>query len=229
MDWTAFWDAKASASTDFQATGRGLMDVPGYLHTVAEVVRLLELRQGERLADVGCGAGLISLSLAPWLEHIEALDISPALVERARGNLSDMANVRVRVGSLTALPLASDCVDKLLAYSVLQYLLDEAALGTALCEVARVLKPGGRALLAANPDPARRGAYEAVVHARPDPVAATQELALQQQLLWLPQARLIELAEKAGLRAWVADIHPRIWQHFYMFDLIVEKPVRPLP
>lgn len=223
MDWTEFWNAKASASTDFQATGRGLMAVPGYLHTVAEVVRLLDLRQGEHLADIGCGAGLLALSLAPWLGSIEALDISSALVERAKANLEGMPNVNLHVGSVTSLPLDEASVDKLLAYSVLQYLADEVVAEAALKEVGRVLKPGGRALLAANPDPARRDAYNDVVCARPDPVAAAQEMALQDQLLWLPQSRWLELAHDVGLQARVEPISPRIWQHFYMFDLIVEK------
>lgn len=223
MDWFAFWEAKAVAGNDFQATGRGLMDVPGYLHTVAEVVRLLDLRQGERLADIGCGAGLIALSLAPWLDRIHGIDISPALIERARHNLEGATNVSLQVGSLTDLPLEEACVDKLLAYSVLQYLGNEAAVAQAMREVARVLKPGGRALLAANPDPARRGAYEAVVRERADQAAAEREIALLDDLLWLSGPRLSELAATAGLTARIEPISERIWQHFYMFDLVLDK------
>lgn len=223
MDWLAFWEAKASASNDFQATGRGLMDVPGYLHTVAEVVRTLDLHQGERLADIGCGAGLISLTLAYWLERIHAIDISPALIERARRNLAGVNNVSLEVGSLTKLPLVDTCVDKLLAYSVLQYLGDESSVGKAMCEVARVLKPGGRALLAANPDPTRRPAYEAVLRERVDQAAAEREFTLLDDLLWLPGVRLVELAAEEGLSARVEPINERIWQHFYMFDLVLDK------
>lgn len=223
MDWFAFWEAKADAGNDFQATGRGLMDVPGYLHTVAEVVRILDLHQVDRLADIGCGAGLIALTLAPWLERIYAVDISPALIERARKNLAGVNNVDLKVGSLTKLPLTDVCVDKLLAYSVLQYLGDESNVSQALREVARVLKPGGRALLAANPDPARRPTYEAVVRERADQTAAEREITLLDDLLWLPGPRLLELAAAAGLNARIEPIDARIWQHFYMFDLVLDK------
>lgn len=223
MDWFAFWEAKAAAGNDFQATGRGLMDVPGYLHTVAEVVRILNLRQGEQLADIGCGAGLIALTLAPWLERIHAVDISPALVERARRNLAGVSNVSLDVGSLTELPLLDGCVDKLLAYSVLQYLGDAKMVGRAMHEVSRVLKPGGRALLAANPDPVRRAAYESVVWQRADQLMAEREIALLDDLLWLPGGQLVELAAAAGLSARIEPIDKRIWQHFYMFDLVLDK------
>jgi SAM-dependent methyltransferase len=223
MDWLAFWEGKAETGTDFQASGRGLMDVSGYLYTVAEVVRLLDLRQGESLADIGCGTGLIALSLSPWVNRLYAFDISPALVRRSTENLSGMKNVSVEIGSLTKIPLVERSVEKLLAYSVLQYLNSEVAVTDALTEVARVLKPGGRALLAANPDPTRRQCYVDVVRSRGDQAATTRELALLEDLLWLHSERYIEMAADVGLRAKIEPISNRIWQHFYMFDLILEK------
>jgi SAM-dependent methyltransferase len=223
-DWAGFWDAKAASPTDFQATGRGLMDEVGFLYTVHEIVRLLAPRREHVLIDVGCGSGLISLALAPWLARIHALDLSPNMVERARRNLSQVANVEVAVGSIDAMALSDACGDRLLAYSVLQYLDGEATLVRALREIFRVLRAGGRALLAANPDPARRGALEQVIRARPDQDAAERELALQDTLLWITPERLCELARGAGFHAHAEAISERIWQHFYMFDLVLEKP-----
>ena len=127
------------------------------------------------------------------------------------------------VDDVLASRLADACVDKLLAYSVLQYLGDESNVNQALHEVARVLKPGGRALLAANPDSARRPAYEAVVRKHADQAEMDREIALLDNLLWLPGSRLIELAQAAGLSARVEPISTRIWQHFYMFDLVLDK------
>jgi ubiquinone/menaquinone biosynthesis C-methylase UbiE len=222
-DWLEFWEGKAGAGNDFQASGRGLMDVAGYLYTIAEVVRLLDLQQGESLADIGCGTGLITLSLAPWLGEIHAFDISPALAKRSADNLAAVRNVSVEVGSLTAIPLAAARVDKLLAYSVLQYLGSEDDVIAALSEVSRVLKRGGKALLAANPDPVRRHRYEDIVRARGDQAAAACELSLLEHLLWLPADRYVELAVGQGLRARMEPISERIWQHFYMFDLVLEK------
>jgi ubiquinone/menaquinone biosynthesis C-methylase UbiE len=222
-DWADFWDAKATSPTDFQATGRGLMDEVGFLYTVHEIVRLLKPQPEHTLIDIGCGTGLIVLALAPWLTHIHALDLSPNMVERARRNLSHVANVDVAVGSITRMALPDACGDRLLAYSVLQYLDSEATLVAALQEIFRILRPGGRALLAANPDPARRGALEQVIRARPDQAAAERELAIQDTLLWRTPERLRELAQAAGFRARAEAISERIWQHFYMFDLVLEK------
>ncbi len=223
MDWQTFWDTKAAAATDFQATGRGLMDAIGYLHTVAEVVRLLNLKQNQTLADIGCGSGLLSLSLSPWLNHIYAIDISPALIQRAQSNLSGIDNISLQVGSLTQLPLEDSSVDRLLAYSVLQYLNNISAVKQAFLQVSRVLKKGGKALLAANPDPTKRYIYEEVVRSREDKQSAEKEITLLDSLLWITQEDLTRLAEEANLLAHIEPISSRIWQHFYMYDIIVEK------
>ena len=222
-DWTEFWNNKAAGGSDFQATGRGLMDVPGYLHTVAEVVRLLDLRQGEELADIGCGTGLISLSLAPWLGYIYAMDISDTMIERARSNLGGMGNIELKVGSLVDIPLQQACVDKLLAYSTLQYLKTEEAAILAFQEIARVTRSGGKALVAANPHPDKRHLYEKIVKARPDKASAEKELAILDDLLWISGDRLAQLAANVGLKAKIEPLSTRIWQHFYMYNLVLEK------
>jgi ubiquinone/menaquinone biosynthesis C-methylase UbiE len=223
MSWQKFWDDKASAINDFQATGRGLMDAPGYLHTVAEIVKLLDLRQYQTLADIGCGSGLITLSLSPWLNHICAVDFSPALIERAKSNLKGINNVEFHVGNITNLPLAQASVDKMLVYSVIQYLESEDAVRMAFQQAARILKDGGRALFAANPDPAKRSIYEDILYQRTDKSAAEKEIKLLDNLLWVTQEKLIQMAKELGLHARVEPISNRIWQHFYMFDLIIEK------
>ncbi len=222
-DWAAFWDAKATANTDFQATGRGLMDVVGFLYTVHEIVGLLAPDSDSVLVDVGCGTGLVTLAIAPWVGHVHAIDLSANMVSRAKQNLSHVGNADVTVGSITQMGLPSLSCDRLLAYSVLQYLSSEDEVISAFKEIFHVLRTGGRALLAANPDPAKRLALEQVIKARPDQEAASRELELQKTLTWIDPDRLCELAAEAGFRAKACQISERIWQHFYMFDLVLEK------
>jgi len=223
FNWAEFWNGKSRQRTDFEATGRSVMDVVGFLYLVRECVRALELKPTDRLLDIGCGSGIVTLALAPHVASIHASDFSVGMVERARKNLVDVDNVTLSVGSISATGLADGAFDKVLCYSVIQYLADEAALNGALAEVRRVLKPGGRAFLAANPDLARQTAYLAVIDDNPNPDARALNHSLIGKTLWLTPQRAAELAEAAGFGATASNVHPRIWQTFYMYDLTLRR------
>jgi len=109
------------------------------------------------LADLGCGSGILSAQLAPFIKQIIGIDNSEPMLIAAQQRIEHTTNVELRKGQLTALPIDDDSVDATLCVIVLSY-IDDAA--TAVQEMARVLKPGGRAvivdLLAHNRDPFRR-------------------------------------------------------------------------
>lgn len=222
-NWREFWDNKALAPNDFQATGRGLMDPLGFLYTIEEIVKLLNLQRGESLADIGCGSGLVALSLAPWLKEINGIDISPALILRAKRNLFGISNVNFNVGDFSDLPLESASTDKLLAYSVLQYLSGRESVLAAFKQIKRVLRDGGKALLAACPDPLKRLTYEEVVRKNQDKNDADKEISLCNHLLWTSKEEFLALANEVGLTVNIVPINPLIWQHFYMFNLVLTK------
>jgi SAM-dependent methyltransferase len=120
-------------------------------------------------ADVGAGGGIHSCGmytfglLAPRCRKVVAIDYSPEYCALLRDRAAGFANVDVVRASGDRLPLASGSVDTLLCTEVLTYLPDD---GAGLKEVARVLRPGGRAILSVPllPEPcpvpgARRSGY----------------------------------------------------------------------
>jgi SAM-dependent methyltransferase len=220
-DWAAFWDRKAEEPTDFGATGRSRLEVVGYLHTVAEIAQTLQLAPTDEVLDVGCGTGLLTLSIAPFVAQVYAVDISQGMVQRARLNLAGISNVVISKGSITGTLRPDMSVDKVLAYSVLQYLASEDDIAAAMAEVRRVLRPGGRAMLAANPDPRRRRAYDVALGL--DAEEREGERKAVNSVLWVEGSRLLELAAESGCRAEIRPISERIWQHFYMFNLLLER------
>lgn len=97
------------------------------------------LAEGRRVLEVGCGTGLILRAVAPVASHAVGIDISPGMLELAHARGLDVVE-----GSATALPFEDASFDLVYSFKVLAHIEDIQA---AMREVARVLAPGGRALL----------------------------------------------------------------------------------
>jgi arsenite methyltransferase len=105
-----------------------------------------ELITGERVVDVGCGAGIDSLIAAKKVGpegRVIGVDMTPAMLEKARqaANETGLANVEFREGYAEALPVEEGWADVVISNGVLNLMPDKAAV---LEEMSRVLKPGGR-------------------------------------------------------------------------------------
>lgn len=105
---------------------------------------LPHLRAGQRVLDVGCGPGTITLDLARLVApgEVVGIDVAAEIVaaaERARADAS-LANASFAVGDVYALEFDTGSFDVVHAHQVLQHLADPVA---ALREMRRVLRPGG--------------------------------------------------------------------------------------
>jgi SAM-dependent methyltransferase len=104
------------------------------------------LGEGERVVDVGSGAGFDSLIAARMVGEggrVIGVDMTPAMLDRARAaaNAAAAANVEFREGLAERLPVDSGWADVVISNGVLNLMPDKAA---ALTEMTRVLRPGGR-------------------------------------------------------------------------------------
>lgn len=102
-----------------------------------------ELTAGGPVLDVGCGPGHVTAHVAGRGADPMGLDLSPAmcaLAHRATG-------LRFAAADMTALPVRGEAVTGVLClYAVIH--LDRAQRAAAYSEFARVLRPGGHALIA---------------------------------------------------------------------------------
>lgn len=104
------------------------------------------LLPGERVVDVGCGAGIDSLIAARMVGPqgaVVGIDMTPAMLNRARESAEclESINVRFEHGLAEALPVETAWADVVISNGVLNLFPDKFA---GLQEMARVLKPGGR-------------------------------------------------------------------------------------
>jgi ubiquinone/menaquinone biosynthesis C-methylase UbiE/DNA-binding transcriptional ArsR family regulator len=110
----------------------------------ADVALLGLLDESWTIADLGCGTGAVSQSLAPFVRRVVAVDESSAMLGAAKKRLHGLGNVDIRNGRLESLPLDDAEADVALLFLVLHYVTDPTRV---ISEAARVLKPGGRLLV----------------------------------------------------------------------------------
>ncbi|MFI6294572.1 class I SAM-dependent methyltransferase [Nonomuraea sp. NPDC050790] len=103
------------------------------------------VRTGDRVLDVGCGTGYLTRILAPIAAEVTGVDPSPAMVEHARSRAPRNCSYLVGEGQALALPDGSfDVVMSTLAV----HHIPADLRGAAVREMFRVLRPGGRLLIA---------------------------------------------------------------------------------
>lgn len=105
---------------------------------------LPHLADGDRLLDIGCGPGTITVDLARQVApgEVLGLDAAEEVVVQAEAHRRDqgVANVRFATGDVYDLDLPDEHFDVVHAHQVLQHLTDPVR---ALEEMRRVLRPGG--------------------------------------------------------------------------------------
>jgi len=112
----------------------------------ADLLALLALLDDQwTVGDLGCGTGQLTASLAPFVARVIAVDESAAMLTAARKRLAGTANVALERGRLEALPIGDGELDAAVLFLVLHY-VDDPLL--ALVEARRVLRPGGKLLIA---------------------------------------------------------------------------------
>jgi arsenite methyltransferase len=113
---------------------------------VANPFSLGRLQPGERVADLGCGAGTDSLVAAQMVGHsgwVTGIDMTPEMLAKARAAAAELSvdNVEFVEGEIERLPFDDGSVDVVISNGVIDLVPDKDAV---FGEIFRVLTPGGR-------------------------------------------------------------------------------------
>jgi SAM-dependent methyltransferase len=112
-----------------------------------QVVEALRLQTGERVLDVGSGPGLLASAMADRVGatgQVTGVDISAPLLAMSAAHGAHQPWLAFRHGDATSLPFPDGQFDVAVVTQVLEYVRD---VQTALAELARVVRPGGRVFI----------------------------------------------------------------------------------
>jgi len=133
--------------------GRGEEMEEHHISITQQTLALMGLKPGERVLDLGCGAGWATRLLAQLVSggersgQVIGLDVSDEMVRRARGASTQYDNVLFVVGSAQQIPWEENFFDKVLSVESFYYYGDQER---ALSELFRVLAPKGELYILIN-------------------------------------------------------------------------------
>jgi SAM-dependent methyltransferase len=160
VDWNSLmrsdWDQRARADAEaFIYTRDSALDASDFaLSGRANYNQLVRpylpiLLQGRpagdcRVVEIGCGVGRMTEWFARAFGFVEALDVSPVMIEGARRRLAGVDNVAFHVGNGSDLsPIADGSADLVFSYIVFQHIPSREAIAAYVRDAARVLNAGG--------------------------------------------------------------------------------------
>lgn len=118
----------------------------GYVRGAAEFIARLELERNERVLDVACGTGNLTIPAARAGAQVTGVDIAPNLVAQAKARAADESlSISFDVGDAEQLPYESNSFDTAVAMFGAMF---AARPERAASELLRVIRPGGRIAMA---------------------------------------------------------------------------------
>ena len=135
----------AGYSSDLVSLLLGESYHPGGLNLTRHLLDQIGVADGQRVVDVASGTGATALLAArDYDARVDGVDLSAANVALATGGTASAGfadRVAFHVGDAEAVPLPDACADAVLCECALCTFPDKA---TAVTEMARLLRPGGR-------------------------------------------------------------------------------------
>jgi ubiquinone/menaquinone biosynthesis C-methylase UbiE len=165
----------------------------------------------DTVLDVACGPGLVVAAFARVVRHATGIDITPAMLERARAHAAGLGlnNVTWRQGDVLPLPWPDASFSIVTSRFAFHHFLDPLAV---LREMKRVATPGGRVVVIdSTPAPDRADAFNRMErlrdpsHVRSLPVDEHRELYAR---VGLPEPRVTSYRLEGELESLIARSFP---------------------
>ena len=132
--WKQIWEEKGQLETN------NLKELDGFEATlidpeevVTELIKILDIKESDKVLEVGCGAGMLAQYLAQKCKY-QGIDRSKSLLEKHKKLLGN----DVRFAEAKNLPFDDNEFDKIFSYSVFHYFPDKNYVKQVIGEMKRV-------------------------------------------------------------------------------------------
>jgi SAM-dependent methyltransferase len=231
-EWRSYWRGKtkldsADLDTSLSQVGKttlGKPVAPEQVQLIVDRIRdALMLTPSDRVVDLGCGNGLLTVRVANLVKAVQGFDISPSLIASAQefhgaGNCSYLVSDIVGEAWVPQLP---PDVRKFYTYEVLQHL--STGEFTSLLTTLRRSRPEGFLLLAASvPDRSRLRAF----YDTPERYALYERnVALGEEQIghWWGRDELQEACSSLKLTCRFMEQDRKLYTAHYRFDVLISS------
>lgn len=150
FDYAGYWDRKLEYFKKTEDLSSTRPDVASG-EVIGMLIDLLEIRPGQTLLDLGCGYGRLFAFFLDKGAAVHGVDVSPRMLAEAEKNWKGHPAVRLhRKNAEELADFADNMFDHIVCYGVFDALECQQE---ALAHMARMLRPGGRLLLAGKHKP----------------------------------------------------------------------------
>ena len=115
---------------------------------LSKLVPTFPLKRGQRVLDVGTGTGILIpflLEAVGSTGHVTAIDFAEKMVEACKAKYANLPNVNIAVQQVENLDFPPETFDAVTCFGLFPHLENKQK---ALSQMNRVLKPGGKLIIA---------------------------------------------------------------------------------
>ena len=111
-----------------------------------EIMRQLELKSSQVVADQGCGSGYFTIPISRKVKKVYAIDVQKEMLDYLENKIQQqkIENIKTLLSENNNIPLPDERVDLLISVNTLHEFRDK---GNTINEIRRVLKQNGRAVI----------------------------------------------------------------------------------
>ena len=158
VSFEAFGALAASDFPDTVKAGRHVFQAEAEGRIAYNIASRLELSKDDDLLDIGCGTGAITIPLVSQVKNLDVIDHAK-VVEALLARAPETDAIYPYMGDFLSFRVPR-YFDKVLIYSVVHYLTDEAEVLEFLRKAYGLLRPGGKMLVGDIPNVDRKRRFE---------------------------------------------------------------------